>query len=199
MNFRKMAVCATIGIAMATTAKAQSTDRDWAGAYGGVHLGFVYADYTNAVPAFPGPTGDAGSAIGGVQLGYNWQRGETVYGAELDLSLMELEATSAGGRMEENNMAALRFRVGQVVGETLFYGSLGVAWTEKKSGFTGGPSTTDYDPGLMVGGGAERWLRDGVTGKLEAFYVDVPKTTQPGPIRGGSQNLIFRAGLNLHF
>lgn len=183
-------------------ANAQSDDRSWEGFYGGIHLGGVYGDFTNSVPAFPGPTGDAGSGIGGVQLGHNWRSGDTVFGAEIDFSYMELRASSAGGSMEENFTGSLRFRAGQLIGETLVYGSLGVAWTQMESGFTGLPTSTDYEPGLIVGGGAERWLRDGVTGRVEAFYVDVPTSTQTvtgGTIRGGSNNLVFRAGLNLHF
>ena len=176
--------------------------QDWAGAYGGVHLGFAYAEFENRVPAFPGPTGDAGSAIGGFQFGYNWQNGTLVYGAEIDFSLMELEGNSAGGSFNENTMGSLRFRMGQVIGQTLVYGSLGVAWTEKDTTVFGVGSDTEYAPGIMVGGGAEKWLTGNLTGRVEAFYVNVPKSSQNlGGLTAsaGSQNLILRAGLNLHF
>ena len=79
---------------------------------------------------------------------------------------------------------------------------MGVAWTEKKTSLTGIGSTTDYEPGLMIGGGAERWLGENLTGRIEAYYVDVPKSRQNvGGVTtsGGSQNAVFRAGLNLHF
>ncbi|QIE44615.1 porin family protein [Pseudohalocynthiibacter aestuariivivens] len=201
--FRRLAfACILLPFFAAGGALAQSTSQDWNGPYVGLHLGGAYAGFTNRVPTMPGPTQDAGTFLGGVQLGYNWQQGNTVFGAEVDYSLMELRGSSPGGSFEENSMGSLRFRAGQVLGETLFFGSLGVAWTEKKTSLTGLGSTTDYEPGLMIGGGAERWLGENLTGRIEAYYVDVPKSRQNvGGVTtsGGSQNGVFRAGLNLHF
>nr|WP_309504229.1 outer membrane beta-barrel protein [uncultured Roseovarius sp.] len=200
---RRMSLaCAVAALFAAGSAAAQSASQDWSGPYAGFHLGGAYGGFTNNVPAQPGPTEDAGTFLGGVQLGYNWQQGNTVYGAEIDYSLMELRGSSAGGSFEENSMGSLRFRAGQILGETLFYGSLGVAWTQKKTSLTGIGSSTDFEPGLMVGGGAERWLGDNLSGRIEAYYVDVPKSQQSvGGVAtsGGSQNGVFRAGLNLHF
>ena len=187
---------------ISTAATAQSTGRDWSGPYVGLHAGWIYAGFTNSVPTLPGPTQDAGSAIGGVQLGYNWQNGQMVYGAEIDASVMDLTARSPGGNFAEKNMASLRVRAGQIVGDKLFYGSIGVAWTETKIGLTGVGSKTDYEPGFMVGGGVEKWLSDTMTGRLEAFYVDVPKsrrTVGGATVAGGSQNVILRAAINFHF
>ena len=193
-------VCISFLITISGAVSAQS--RDWSGPYAGLHLGWAYAGFNNSVPTLPGPTGDAGSAIGGVQLGYNWQSGAMVYGVEADASAMELRARSAGGNFAEDRMFSIRFRAGQLVNETLIYGSLGVAWTEKKIGLTGLGSTSDYEPGLMVGGGVERWLSDTMTGRIEVFYVDVPKSRQTVggvAVTGGSDNAIVRAGLNFHF
>ncbi len=197
IGFLAAALCATSGVAFA-----QSPGSDWQGPYVGVHLGGAYADFENSVPSLPGPTGDASSGIGGFQLGYNFQNGDMVFGPEIDFTLMELEGKSAGGKFSEDSMASLRFRAGKVVGDYLIFGSLGVAWTETDIGFTGTASTSDYEPGVMVGGGAERFIREGLSGRIEAYYVDVPKSSQTVsgiPTSAGSQNLLFRAGLNLHF
>lgn len=199
MALRKSLICLSGAMGLLACG---ATAQDWAGPYVGFHLGGAYAEFDNSVPALPGPTGDAGSGIGGIQLGYNWQNGDVVFGPELDFSLMDLEGRSAGGRFEEDAMASLRMRVGKVAGEYMYFGSLGVAWTERTIGLTGVGSTTDYEPGLMVGGGVERFLGKSTTGRLEAFYVDVPKSNETvggTPTAAGSDNLLFRAGVNLHF
>lgn len=195
-------IIASFLVSISTAASAQSSSRDWSGPYAGLHAGWIYAGFTNSVPTLPGPTQDAGSAIGGFQLGYNWQNGQMVYGAEIDASIMDLTGRSPGGNFAEESMGSLRVRAGQIIGGKLFYGSIGVAWTEKKSGLAGLGSTTDYEPGFMVGGGVEKWLSDTMTGRLEAFYVDVPKSRQNVggvTVSGGSQNAILRAAVNLHF
>ncbi|WP_166433996.1 outer membrane protein [Roseovarius spongiae] len=186
---------------MAATAGA-TAGQDWSGAYAGVHLGGAYADFTNRLPAVSGPRGNDASLLGGVQLGYNWQSGNTVYGAEADYSRMRLRASSVGGNFTEDSMASIRMRAGQVMGRTLVYGSLGVAWTERKTAIAGAGSSTDFEPGLMAGAGAERWLGNNVTGRFEAFYVDAPRSERTvGGVAtsGGSRNVVYRFGLNLHF
>src|SRR5262245_23075153 len=48
----------------------------WRGLYGGFHAGF-------------GGSSDATGAIGGAQLGYNWQSKQLVYGIEGDITLSD--------------------------------------------------------------------------------------------------------------
>ena len=174
----------------------------WDGPYMGVHLGAVSADFSNQVATTPGPSGDVRGVVGGLQLGYNWQRGRSVLGAEADVSMMDLGDRFPGGRFEEDVMTSLRVRAGVAQGETLVFGSLGVAWTEQETTFTGVGRHSDFAPGLIVGAGAERFVFENVTGRVEAYYVDAP--AEPGsigatPTANGSQNVIFRAGLSLHF
>ena len=194
---------ASIGLAglLSGPVLAQSAP-SWEGFYGGVTVGGVYGDFKNRVPALPGPTEDSFSPIGGIHLGYNWQNGNTVIGGEADFSLLNLYGRSGGGRFEEDNMASLRFRAGVVRGRTLIFGTAGVAWTEKKTELTGIGSASDYEPGFIIGAGAERWISERWTGRVEALYVDVPKDSQNvGGVTtsGGSDNLILRLGASLHF
>jgi outer membrane immunogenic protein len=49
----------------------------WQGLYGGVHLGW-------------GESGVADGFVGGAQIGYNWQKGQVVYGLEADVSLADI-------------------------------------------------------------------------------------------------------------
>src|SRR5688572_16486627 len=49
----------------------------WHGLYGGLHLGW-------------GESGPADGVVGGAQIGYNWQRGQIVYGLEADISAADI-------------------------------------------------------------------------------------------------------------
>lgn len=174
----------------------------WQGPYVGIHIGGASSDFTNQLATTPGPTGETRSMVGGVQFGYNWQHGGSVVGAEADVSLTDLNEQFPGGQFEQDLMTSLRLRAGVMQGETLVFGSLGVAWTEQETTLTGTGRQSDLTPGIMVGAGAERFLFDNVTGRVEAYYVDAPaetRNTGGTATSNGSQNVIFRAGLSLHF
>ena len=98
-------------VAWASPASAQG-DVDWSGFYFGAHAGFAGAFFNNEVPAFPGPTDEAGSFMGGGHAGYNWQSDAMVFGAEFDASLIDLEGDSAAGRFQEDFMTTARLRAG---------------------------------------------------------------------------------------
>ncbi len=174
----------------------------WQGPYVGIHLGGVAADLSNQSAVTPGPNGETRSALGGLQLGYNWQRGQSILGAEADISMTDISDQFPGGQFEEDLMTSLRFRAGVTQGDTLVFGSFGVAWTDQQTTLTGVGQSSGLEPGLMLGAGAERFLGDNVTGRVEAYYVDTPtetRNTGGTPTSHGSQNVIFRAGLSLHF
>lgn len=174
----------------------------WRGAYVGFHLGSAVADFSGQTVATPGASGDAHGAVGGVQVGYNWQRGNSVLGAEADLSFADIGDHFPGGRFEEDVMTSVRVRAGVTRGDTLVFGTLGVAWTEHETTLTGVGSASEFEPGLIMGAGAERFLWNNITGRVEAYVVDAPADTQViggTPTANGSQNVVFRAGLSLHF
>jgi outer membrane immunogenic protein len=92
----------------------------------------------------------ASSAVGGAQLGYNWQRGSFVYGLETDISAMNLESAinksssqsssqiiecfdgpvsvTANTSAEVNWYGTVRGRIGWSSGPILFYGTGGLAY-----------------------------------------------------------------------
>ncbi|MEO3413986.1 outer membrane beta-barrel protein [Roseovarius sp. CAU 1744] len=174
----------------------------WRGPYVGLHLGGAVADFSGPSGLAPGASGEGRGMVGGLQVGYNWQRGNSVLGAEADLSFADISDDFPGGHFEEDMMTSLRFRAGVATGDTLVFGTLGVAWTEQQTTLTGVGSSTDFEPGLMMGAGAERFLGENVTGRVEAYFVDAPADTRvigATPTANGSQNVVFRAGLSLHF
>jgi outer membrane immunogenic protein len=86
----------------------------WQGLYGGVHLGI-------------GDSGDGSGAIGGVQLGYNWQANRIVYGIEGDLSLADIE-TRHGDSIDW--LGSVRGRLGYLLDPRLLaYATAGVGTT----------------------------------------------------------------------
>ncbi|WP_299843416.1 outer membrane beta-barrel protein [uncultured Roseovarius sp.] len=179
-----------------------SAQQAWDGPYLGVHVGAVTSDLSNGIAATPGPSGTTSGMVGGFQLGYNWQSGSSVLGAEADVTLTDISDRFVGGAFDEDMMTSLRIRAGVTQGETLFFGSFGVAWTEQHTSLTGTGSSSDFEPGLMLGAGAERFLWNNIAGRVEAYYVDAPAETRNiggTAAANGSENVIFRAGLSLHF
>jgi len=177
-------------------------DIDWSGVYFGAHAGFAGALFNSEVPAFPGPTGEAASFMGGGQLGYNWQSGTIVIGAELDAALIDLEGDSAAGSFREDFMTTARLRAGVSWGDYLVFVSTGLAGTAKEANLTGFPSDSAFVVGVAGGAGLEMALSESWSARFEYLYVGVPDdtlTSGGASIIGGSDNHFIRAGLNYRF
>lgn len=188
-------------VAWASPASAQG-DVDWSGFYFGAHAGFAGAFFNNEVPAFPGPTDEAGSFMGGGHAGYNWQSDAVVFGAEFDASLVDLEGDSAAGRFQEDFMTTARLRAGAAFGDYLVFLTAGLAGTGKEANLAGLPTDSEFVLGVTGGGGIERMMGESWSARLEYLYVNVPDDTLTSggtSIVGGSDNHIVRAGLNFHF
>lgn len=98
---------AMAGLALSvSTAALAAEGGNWAGAYGGLHIGYGFASDDNikttgqaagnianvASGARPGSVSvDADGFTGGVALGYNMQSGNLVYGIETDIDLTDIE------------------------------------------------------------------------------------------------------------
>lgn len=177
-------------------------DIDWSGIYFGAQAGVAGALFDNEVPAFPGPTGEAASFLGGAQLGYNWQSGSIVLGAEIDAALIDLEGDSAAGSFREDFMSTARLRAGAAFGRYLVYLSAGLAGTDKEANLSGLPSDSAFVMGVTGGAGVEMALGDSWSARVEYLYVSVPDDTLTSggtSIVGGSDNHFIRAGLNYRF
>jgi len=134
----------------------------WRGLYGGLHLGHADAD------------GDNGF-VGGVQLGYNWQAQQIVYGVEGDISL--------SGAHSIDWLASLRGRVGYLIQpRVLVYGTAGL-------GLVNGGGT---DAGFVYGLGVEGKLTRTMSARLEYLAYDTDNTHLHSDTVG-----VVRAGLNI--
>jgi len=175
---------------------------NWSGLYIGAHFGGLGGNFRNT-PGIIGPTGTGGNAMGGLQIGYNWQSNQLVLGVEADVSWINVPASSAFASFKEDWMSTFRLRAGQTMGNYLLYVTGGLALTDLKASVTGGGSATATQSGFTVGGGLETFLWSPQwTGRIEYLYIDVPKHTfaiAGGPVIGGSSNHAARVALNYRF
>jgi opacity protein-like surface antigen len=113
--------------------------------------------------AVSGGSGNDDSFVGGLHLGYNWQRGEIVLGVEGDASL--------NGGMD-NYLASLRGRLGLARDDLLFYVTGGLAFRDGDGG--------SRAIGLGSGGGA-----GGAGGTNDDVVDDLPSEVNDPGTRGG--------------
>jgi outer membrane immunogenic protein len=173
----------------------------WGGPYIGAHIGGVWNDFNSAAPG-TGPSGSSESIMGGGQMGYNWQNGRIVYGAEGDWSWQDLNSQNGTAHFSEDWQATIRGRVGYAVGPWLPYVTGGLALTKVRAEISGLGSDEYVRPGFAAGAGVERFFAENLSGRLEYLYADVPsETTTIGGtnFNGGSGNHGVRAGINYHF
>lgn len=166
---------------------------NWAGFYIGGNLGGAIdlndADI-DAVNSQPFTTDDDSELIGGVHVGYNWQRfgSPLVFGIEGDLNFAD----------NIDYLASLRARLGVGTERALFYATAGVAFIdglEQEIRFDDGSRATierdGDDVGFVVGGGAEfkvssNWSL-GVEGLYYSFDGDKDEFID-GPLDGATYN-----------
>jgi outer membrane immunogenic protein len=177
---------AGIALSAVCAAQAQAADlggggsyavvNNWAGPYVGGTLGFVDANATVSanLPGF-GTVGvsGSGSQFGiGLIAGYNWQRGNQVFGIETDIDLPS----------GFDYFGTLRGRYGLVSGNWLYYGTAGLSFTS--AGGTGYPGYSGYSSiGYIVGAGAETKINSHLAAGFEALYYGFTDDSQTvGPL-----------------
>jgi outer membrane immunogenic protein len=134
----------------------------WGGLYGGVNVGHADAD------------GDNGF-VGGVQVGYNWQAHQIVYGVEGDISF--------SGEHSIDWLASARGRLGYLIQPRLLvYGTAGV-------GLVNGGGT---DAAFVWGLGVEGKINPAMSARLEYLSFNSDNTQAHADTVG-----IIRAGLNI--
>ena len=156
----------------------------WAGFYLGANVGAAWGDLTtrdrdeNNV-TFKNRSTDV---FGGGQIGFNLQRGNWVFGPEVDLGGMGLSHTAIEpgdthirSRIESGFYGDVTGRLGYAFGPTLLYGKGGFAFTE------GGISNTDVGEftakvtgltGWTAGGGIEYKINPAWSLKAEYLHFD---------------------------
>jgi outer membrane immunogenic protein len=208
------------------------------GFYIGGHVGGAFHDWTwqdrddwtgeadRDLPNFVSGTDNA--VAGGVQGGFNWQRGCTVLGFEADWSWTDLGSSKLftdGDSPPEtltvssniDGFGTLRTRAGIVVDSLLLYvtGGLAFADIERRATLFALPSDTetftfsDTRLGLAAGVGAEWAFSDHISLKSEALWLRFDEDSQTrlcnigsctnDPKRFDLQDDVFTARIGLNF
>jgi opacity protein-like surface antigen len=108
----------------------------WTGFYVGGQLGYGWAK------ADPGS--DDGSFVGGPNVGYNYDLGNWVVGAELDYNFANMNFDNGVGI---DGIGSAKVKIGADLGRTLLYGTGGVAYS--------GVDNSDSKAGYVVGAGID--------------------------------------------
>jgi len=180
----------------------------WEGWYVGLHAGANWQQ-SNVDPYIGSATGTG--FIGGGQLGYNWQRGNAVYGFEGDFSGLTGKAKYPGefgydvGSSQIKWLSTIRGRMGLAVNDTMVYATGGLAFGKVENSINllnvNTKSSSKTRVGWTIGGGVEHmWDRHWTIG-LEALFVDlghsdVNVSPFKSAFRVSNQSVIGRMKLN---
>src|SRR5690348_17651644 len=133
--------------------------KSWAGPYLGGNVGYAWGSVDNA---WAKPSG----FVGGVQAGYNFQRGPWVFGIEGDIQGSSADDTFAAWKFSNPWFGTVRGRGGYAFNNVLFYGTLGLAFGELRAD-TFGLSESHTNVGWTAGLGAEFGFAPNWSAKIE--------------------------------
>jgi outer membrane immunogenic protein len=187
------------GASMPLKALAPAPARSWDGAYVGLHLGYGFGhnewrDTFGDLAGVPGGKLGVGSEgfLGGIQLGYNWQRGPWVLGIEGEFSgagingdvTVNLPPATGTFTSETNWIASLTGRVGYAFttgarNNSLVYVKGGAAFADFSHKFVLNgalgpfvfPEQDKVASGYTIGGGLETMLGRNSKWSMRAEYM----------------------------
>ena len=164
----------------------------WIGPYMGATAGYQWGWVSNS------PTQPSGLE-GGIEGGYNWQRGNFVFGGEADLNLSTASATVAPLEFSTPWFSTARGRGGVTFGNVLVYGTAGLAFGDLRAD-AAGLSETHANIGWTAGAGVEVGFTQRWSAKAEWLYLDLAGSnfSVSGVNNGISANLL-RFGVNYRF
>ena len=165
---------------------------NWAGFYAGLTIGYEFGKVTNS-------SINPGGFAGGGQLGYNWQTGQFVFGAETDIQISGADDTFAPWKFSNPWFGTLRGRVGYAMNNILLFGTAGLAYgnfNAESFGLDENKTLVGWTAGLgMEVGFTPNW-----SAKVEYLYMDLGSRfyTLTGT-DNGLQASYLRFGVNYHF
>jgi outer membrane immunogenic protein len=178
---------------------------NWSGLYVGVNGGYGWNGDTN------GNLVDPSGGFGGGQIGYNFQRGNIVFGLEADFQGADIQDSANLGKDGTINskmdwFGTVRGRLGYAFDRALIYATGGFAYgdvTTSGTFFLPGPlSISETQTGWVVGAGLEYKVLPNWSVKGEYQYIDLDASSLSGagPLAVSNSNSTevhtFRVGLN---
>jgi outer membrane immunogenic protein len=206
----------------------------WSGFYVGVNVGGGTgngrSDFAIAGgPAFASVNNSLSGAIGGGQVGFNWQTGLAVFGVETDIQASGLKGgltapcppggcglpLSASFNQKLPWFGTVRGRIGAASNGWLVYATGGYAYGRLETdamasagAASAAASMHETRNGWTVGGGIEVAFAPGWSAKLEYLYVDLGTVNRTWILGGPLPNLadsaaftmnVVRTGVNYRF
>ncbi len=191
-------------VPVATPYVAPASVYNWSGFYAGANLG---GDWLRSRVDVAGQSGNVNSAglTGGLQVGYNFQTGPWVLGAEADVGYGRATKTATVGadrvRAEKNWSGTVRARAGYADDRLFVYGTGGLAWASFKLQDDNGVTVSKKDTtraGWTLGAGAEYAVAQNISVKGEYLYADFGKANV-GAARESLTDHTVRVGVNYKF
>ena len=133
---------------------------NWSGLYVGANVGYGASANTDPLD----PTG----AFGGGQIGYNFQRGNIVFGVEADIQGSGVSDSGYGLKSSLDYFGSVRGRVGYTFDRTLVYGTGGFGFGQVTN-----EGLAETQTGWVVGAGAEYKITPAWSAKAEYQYFDL--------------------------
>jgi outer membrane immunogenic protein len=165
---------------------------NWTGLYAGLNIGYEWGKVTDS-------SVDPSGVAGGGQLGYNWQTGQFVFGAETDIQISAADDTFAPWKFSNPWFGTLRGRAGYAVNNVLLFATAGLAYGNLKAE-VGGIDESKTLVGWTAGLGMEVGFTPNWSAKVEYLYMDLGSRFYT--LTGGDNGLqasYLRFGLNYHF
>ncbi len=185
----------------------------WGGVYAGINGQLGVGNFTQGGNQV---FGSALGGLGGATLGYNYQQGQLLVGAEADAEFGSISgngnfgrATNSSGVM--NGLGTIRARVGYIFNQRLLiYATGGYAGTMlngKISDYAFSPNYVlnegHYLNGYAVGAGVEYALTTKISVKGEYLFTGFGShqyfSGTRDSVASGANISLLRAGLNYHF
>jgi outer membrane immunogenic protein len=162
------------------------------GPYIGGTVGYQWGSVSNSTVQ---PSGIAG----GLEGGYNWQRGNFVYGLEADLNLSGADATIAPFEFSNPWFGTVRGRGGVAINNVLIYGTAGFAYGELRAD-SAGLTESHTEVGWVGGAGVEVEFSHRWSAKAEWLYLDlIDRGFAVTAANNGLATNLLRFGVNYHF
>jgi outer membrane immunogenic protein len=160
----------------------------WTGLYVGLNAGYGWRNSTTVTVTGPVSyfqsfsDSNNGGFVGGGQIGYNWQTGAIVFGAEADIQYADLGGKHSfapfwNGGSNGNYFGTVRGRVGFAFDRALIYATGGLAYGDVGQDWWGNNSTR---AGWTLGAGVEYAFTNNWTARVEGLWVKLDKGNKNG-------------------
>jgi outer membrane immunogenic protein len=176
----------------------------WTGFYVGGNAGYAWGNVNTNGGIAVTNTGDLDGFVGGGQVGYNYQIGQFVLGAEADIQGGDLSTGSTLGalRVKTDYFGTVRARAGFAFDRIMPYVTGGWAYGNVKTSvpLLGVSSDNSHTGGWALGGGVEYAITNNWIAGVEYLYVDLgEKRLQGTGTKVGTDFSVVRARLSYKF